>query len=129
MTVIDYLEHLATLHGVLVKDQAAKIRTAIERTDLAPKAEQAIATLSRGYRQRVGVAQAILHRPTILILDEPTGGLDPGNAVRVKELIRQQRPSGTTVFLTTHDMSVADELCDRVASSRVGSRSSTARGG
>jgi fluoroquinolone transport system ATP-binding protein len=64
---------------------------------------------------RLGFARALLARPELLFLDEPTAGLDPVSARLVKDLIRERRDAGTTVFLTTHDMTVADELCDRVA--------------
>lgn len=70
---------------------------------------------SKGMKNRLSVARAILHKPEILFLDEPTSGLDPVNARKIKDLIKAQRDLGATVFLTTHDMTVADELCDRVA--------------
>lgn len=66
-------------------------------------------------QNRLGIARALLHRPKLLFLDEPTSGLDPGNARRIVELIRAQRAAGATVFLTTHAMAVAEQLCDRVA--------------
>ena len=66
-------------------------------------------------RGRLSIARCLLHQPDLLFLDEPTAGLDPVNAQRVKELIQAERAGGRTVFLTTHDMTVADELCDRVA--------------
>jgi fluoroquinolone transport system ATP-binding protein len=66
-------------------------------------------------RVRLGFIRALLNRPELLFLDEPTAGLDPGNALRVKDLIRAAHRDGATVFLTTHDMVVADDLCDRVA--------------
>jgi len=70
---------------------------------------------SKGMKVRLGVARALLNRPELLFLDEPTAGLDPVNARRIKDLIHAERDGGRTVFLTTHDMAVADELCDRVA--------------
>ncbi|MEX1276302.1 MAG: ABC transporter ATP-binding protein [Bacteroidota bacterium] len=70
---------------------------------------------SKGMKNRLSVARSILHTPELLFLDEPTAGLDPVNARNIKDLIRTQRDGGATVFLTTHDMTVADELCDRVA--------------
>lgn len=70
---------------------------------------------SKGMKNRLSVARSILHTPELLFLDEPTAGLDPVNARHIKDLIRAQRNAGATVFLTTHDMTVADELCDRVA--------------
>lgn len=70
---------------------------------------------SKGMKNRLSVARAILHVPELLFLDEPTSGLDPVNARTIKNLIKAQKDEGATIFLTTHDMAVADELCDRVA--------------
>ena len=70
---------------------------------------------SKGMKNRLSVARALLHVPELLFLDEPTSGLDPVNARTIKNLIKAQKNAGATIFLTTHDMAVADELCDRVA--------------
>ena len=70
---------------------------------------------SKGMKNRLSVARALLHVPELLFLDEPTSGLDPVNARTIKNLIKAQKDAGATIFLTTHDMAVADELCDRVA--------------
>jgi len=113
MTVIDYLDYQATLHGVPESERPAALREAIERTDLAPKADQVIATLSRGYHQRVGVAQAILHRPTVLILDEPTNGLDPSQIQQVRTLIRELAEHATLI-LSTHILQEVEAVCARV---------------
>ena len=74
-----------------------------------------VSQYSKGMRNRLNVVRSLLHDPDLLFMDEPTAGLDPVNARRVKELIKAQREAGKTVFLTTHDMTVAGELCDRVA--------------
>jgi fluoroquinolone transport system ATP-binding protein len=74
-----------------------------------------VSQYSKGMKNRLSVARALLHNPELLFLDEPTAGLDPLNARRIKELIKSQKDAGKTVFLTTHDMAIADELCDRVA--------------
>lgn len=74
-----------------------------------------VAQFSKGMQNRLTVARALLHRPELLFLDEPTSGLDPLNARRIKDVIAQQRCEGATVFLTTHNMAIAEELCDRVA--------------
>jgi fluoroquinolone transport system ATP-binding protein len=74
-----------------------------------------VSQYSKGMKVRLSFVRALLHRPELLFLDEPTAGLDPVNARHLKELIRAQKREGRTVFLTTHDMGVADELCDRVA--------------
>jgi len=119
MAVIDYLEYLATLHGVSESALPAAISTAIERAALAPKADQIIATLSRGYRQRVGLARAILHRPTILILDEPTNGLDPSQIQQIRSLIRELSEDAT-IILSTHILQEVEAVCDRVLIMRAG---------
>ncbi len=112
MTVIDYLDYAAALHGIAPADRPAALRLAIERTALAEKATAPIHTLSRGYRQRVGVAQAILHRPRILILDEPTNGLDPSQIQHMRDLIRELSRDAT-VILSTHIMQEVQAVCDR----------------
>ncbi len=82
---------------------------------LGDDADTPVERFSKGMQTRLGVARALLHRPELIFLDEPTTGLDPVSARQVKELIRAQRDEGRTVVLTTHNMALADELCDRVA--------------
>ena len=119
MIVIDYLEYQAHLHGVAeVKIQSA-VADAIRRTSLQEKATSSIQTLSRGYRQRVGVAQAILHSPDIIILDEPTNGLDPTQIFQMRELIRELAKTAT-VILSTHILQEVQAVCERVLIMRGG---------
>lgn len=113
MTVIDYLDYAASLHGVPGEQRPARIREAILRTELTGKAGDTVATLSRGYRQRVGVAQAILHRPRLLILDEPTNGLDPTQVQHMRELIRSLAEHAT-IIISTHILQEVQATCDRV---------------
>ncbi|MEJ2032532.1 MAG: ATP-binding cassette domain-containing protein [Deltaproteobacteria bacterium] len=113
MTVIDYLDYAAALHGVAEEKRAGLVAAAIAKTDLTPKAVQSIATLSRGYRQRVGVAQAILHEPRILILDEPTNGLDPTQIQHMRDLITSLAAQAT-VIISTHILQEVQAICDRV---------------
>lgn len=113
MTVIGYLEYVAELRGVDAVERAAAVRRAIEATELLDKATDRIATLSRGYRQRVGVAQAILHEPKILILDEPTNGLDPSQIRHMRSLVRRLAER-STVILSTHILQEVQAVCDRV---------------
>lgn len=119
MTVIDYLKYQAHLHGVEdVKIQPAVV-DAVRRTSLKEKATSSIQTLSRGYRQRVGVAQAILHSPDIIILDEPTNGLDPTQILQMRELIRELAKTAT-VILSTHILQEVQAVCERVLIMRDG---------
>jgi len=78
-------------------------------------AELPVERFSKGMKVRLNVARSLLHHPDLLFLDEPTSGLDPASSLRIRELVRGQREEGRTIFLTTHDMTVAGELCDRVA--------------
>jgi ABC-2 type transport system ATP-binding protein len=113
MTVADYLDYAADLKGLEGDNKWAEIRRAIRSTDIADKLDAPIATLSRGYRQRVGVAQAILGKPRLLILDEPSNGLDPEQTRHMRELIRNVAREAT-VILSTHIMQEVDALCSRV---------------
>ncbi|MEJ2622794.1 MAG: ATP-binding cassette domain-containing protein [Candidatus Thiodiazotropha sp.] len=113
MTVIDYLDHAACLHQVPETQRVDRIWEAIDKTALSEKAVKPIATLSRGYRQRVGVAQAIIHRPRLLILDEPTNGLDPTQVQQMRELIRSLAEHAT-IILSTHILQEVQAICDRV---------------
>jgi ABC-2 type transport system ATP-binding protein len=88
------------------------VQRAIKATELEEKALEPISTLSRGFKQRVGVAQAILHEPRFLILDEPTNGLDPSQTQHMRELI-QRLSANATVILSTHIMQEVDAICDR----------------
>ncbi|MGH2370689.1 MAG: ABC transporter ATP-binding protein, partial [Chloroflexota bacterium] len=87
----------------------------LELVGLGDDGTMLVSHYSKGMKGRLSVARALLHDPELLFLDEPTSGLDPLNARRITDLIRTQREAGKTVFLTTHNMAVADELCDRVA--------------
>lgn len=121
MTVIDYLDYAASLYGVAADERAKSIRMAIDKTELASKAIETIGTLSRGFRQRVGVAQAILHHPRLLILDEPTNGLDPTQVQHMRGLIRTLAKNAT-VIISTHILQEVQAICDRVIIIRHGKK-------
>jgi fluoroquinolone transport system ATP-binding protein len=87
----------------------------LDRVGLLEHADKRVAEFSKGMRVRLTLARALLHSPELLFLDEPTAGLDPVTARRIRQLVRDTRDAGATIFLTTHDMVTADELCDRVA--------------
>ena len=109
LTVVAYLEYAARLRDI---DPRVCVRKAIESTGLDEKALDLVSTLSRGYKQRVGVAQAILHEPKFLVLDEPTNGLDPNQIQQMRDLIRSLSEVAT-VILSTHIMQEVSAVCDR----------------
>ncbi len=113
MTVMDYLDYAATLHGVPDAQRTDRIREAMVKTELLSKATDTIGTLSRGFCQRVGVAQAILHHPRLLILDEPTNGLDPTQVQHMRDLIRSLAKHAT-VILSTHILQEVQAICSRI---------------
>jgi ABC-2 type transport system ATP-binding protein len=119
MMVADYLDYAATLKGIPAAQRLRAVRRAIGATDLGGRALDKVATLSRGLRQRVGVAQAILGRPRLLIMDEPTNGLDPGQTSHMRDLIKRLSRHAT-VILSTHIMQEVDAICDRVLMLRHG---------
>ena len=119
MRVTDYLIYQAKLHLVEGAMIGPLVSEAIEKTRLTEKATARIDTLSRGYRQRVGVAQALLHKPDILILDEPTNGLDPNQILQMRELIKELAKS-STVIVSTHVLQEVQAICERVLIMRGG---------
>ncbi|MEQ6886418.1 ABC transporter ATP-binding protein [Salicola sp. Rm-C-2C1-2] len=119
MTVIDYLAYMAELRRIPPEQRNRAIAGAIRRTDLVEKAGDRIDTLSRGYQQRVGVAQALLHEPELLILDEPTNGLDPSQIHQMRDLIRDLAREAT-VILSTHVLQEVQAVCERVLIMRSG---------
>ncbi|BBN82542.1 gliding motility-associated ABC transporter ATP-binding subunit GldA [Pseudoalteromonas sp. A25] len=113
MTVAEYLDYAATLKGLTGNEKRSELKRAIAATDIRAKLLAPIHTLSRGYKQRVGVAQAILGKPKLLILDEPTNGLDPEQTQHMRKLIKDIAKHAT-VILSTHIMQEVNAICDRV---------------
>lgn len=113
MRVHEYLAYRARLEGVARGEVRRAIGGAIERCLLGEVEHQIIGTLSKGYRQRVGLAAAILHRPKVLVLDEPTVGLDPKQIIAIRELIRELGEQ-RTLLLSTHILPEVEQLCQRV---------------
>ena len=111
LTGVENLSYFRALY----RGETRRPEALLEMVGLADDGERLVSQYSKGMKTRLGVARALLNDPRLIFLDEPTVGLDPGNARRIKGLIREQKQAGRTVFLTTHDMTVADELCDRVA--------------
>jgi ABC-2 type transport system ATP-binding protein len=111
MTVFDYLKFFADLRHIKNSDE--RINHVLESVQMQSRSKGYIANLSKGMRQRVGLAQALIHEPEVLILDEPTLGLDPAQIIEVRNLIRNLRHE-RTVLLSTHILSEAQQICDRV---------------
>ena len=113
LSVQAYLKMMAELRQIPEDEQLAHLSEAIYATGLADHLTRPIGQLSKGFRQRVGLAQAILHQPQLLILDEPTLGLDPTQIVEIRRLIRRLAEHSTVLF-STHILSEVEALCDRV---------------
>ena len=119
MHVADYLDYQACLHGLDPSERDRAVVRAIQRTGLKDRATQMIRTLSRGYRQRLGVAQAILHERQIVILDEPTNGLDPTQILEMRSLIKDLAKQ-STILISTHILQEVQAVCERVLILRAG---------
>jgi ABC-2 type transport system ATP-binding protein len=113
MTVRDYLLFCAKIKGIARGDRAARVNAAMERTRIADVASRHCGKLSKGYRQRVGLAQALLNNPDVLILDEPTAGLDPKQIIETRKLIKDLG-GDHTVILSTHILPEVSQTCQRV---------------
>ncbi|GIW73703.1 MAG: multidrug ABC transporter ATP-binding protein [Phycisphaerales bacterium] len=113
MPVAALLRYRAALYGLVGKARKAAVERAIDTCDLAPVRRRRVAHLSKGYRQRVGLATAILHDPPVLVLDEPTNGLDPGQISHTRSLIRRLA-QGRTVLVSSHILPEIERTCDRV---------------
>lgn len=112
LSVQDYLKMVASARKIPSKERKKSIREAVLATGLYEKLTSPISTLSKGYRQRVCLAQAILHKPRLLILDEPTVGLDPTQLIEIRNLIKSLAKHSTILF-STHILSEVEALCDR----------------
>jgi len=113
MTVRDYLTFVSKIRGVPRAERRARVNDVMERTRVADVAQRHCGKLSKGYRQRVGLAQALLHNPEVLILDEPTAGLDPKQIIETRQLIKQLG-GDHTVILSTHILPEVSQTCQRV---------------
>ncbi|URA09276.1 ABC transporter ATP-binding protein [Thermospira aquatica] len=115
LTVLEYLEFVANIKGVEKTKKDAAIEEAIEKTNLQDRRYTLIGQLSKGLKQRVGIAGAVVNHPALLILDEPTVGLDPLQVIEIRNLIKQlAKEEGRTVMLSTHILAEAEEICEQV---------------
>src|SRR5574344_641218 len=113
MYVREYLEFVAGIHDIKGKEAQKRIDEMIERTGLTVEMRKKIGALSKGYRQRIGLAQAMMHNPSVLILDEPTAGLDPNQLVEIRSLITEIGKE-KTVLLSTHIMQEVEAMCPQI---------------
>jgi ABC-2 type transport system ATP-binding protein len=115
LTASELLDYYAQLSGVSAADRKRRVPAMLERVGLSEAADTQLRKFSKGMLQRVGIAQAIVHDPKILFLDEPMSGLDPVGRREVRDLIQSLHDEGKTIFFSTHILSDAETLCDRVA--------------
>jgi ABC-2 type transport system ATP-binding protein len=113
MSVHEYLTFVAKIKGVPSAERKERIRAVMERTYVADMADRHCSKLSKGYRQRVGLAQALIHNPDVLILDEPTAGLDPKQIIETRQLIKELA-GDHTIILSTHILPEVSQTCQRV---------------
>lgn len=111
LTALENLNYFRSLYSGLTEDP----KKLLEMVGLQEDGDTLVGQYSKGMRMRLNFVRALLHKPELLFLDEPTSGMDPVNAKLIKDLIQSLKDQGRTIFLTTHNMNVADELCDRVA--------------
>ena len=112
LTGREFLQFIADMRGVRKKQD--KVNNFIELFELSSSADELIEGYSLGMKKKIAIGAALIHDPKVLFLDEPTGGLDPRSARTMKDLLQDIRQRGTTIFMTTHILEVAEKMCDRV---------------
>jgi ABC-2 type transport system ATP-binding protein len=114
LTGLELLRFVGSLYGLRAADATQRAARLLEEFGLARMAGELTETLSHGMRQRLALAAALVHRPRVLVLDEPMVGLDPEGALELRRLLRRLAADGVTIFLSTHSLAVAEELCSRI---------------
>ncbi len=115
LTGREYLKFMADLYSTAKKERSAKIEDLLRLFELQEKGDELVQSYSRGMRQKIALAGALVHNPRIIFLDEPTVGLDPRGARIMQDILRELTLRGTTVFMSTHILEVAERMCDRIA--------------
>ncbi len=115
LTALELLDYYARLSGVEPRERKRKVDTALARVGMSDSGRMQLRKFSKGMLQRVGIAQAIVHDPKLVLLDEPMSGLDPVGRREVRDLVQSLNEEGKTIFFSTHILSDAETLCDRVA--------------
>lgn len=115
LSAADFLDLHGRLYGMSAAERRARVPELLHRVQLSDRAATKLSKFSKGMQQRIGLAQALLNRPDVVFLDEPTSGLDPVGRREVRDLIRELRDAGVTVFLNSHFLSEVEVTCDRVA--------------
>jgi ABC-2 type transport system ATP-binding protein len=115
VTASENLRYFADLYGVPPKEIKGRVEKMVKLVGLEGRENDRVEKYSRGMKQRLHIAKALIHDPELVFLDEPTIGLDPSGARDIRNMIRDMKQQGKTIFLTTHNMFEADELCDRIA--------------
>src|SRR5205823_4679207 len=121
LTAVEYLEFYAGIHAISGKKRANTIKDLLELVDLSSKGETPVETLSRGMKQRLCLARALVHDPEVLLLDEPASGLDPRARVELRELLRTLQGMGKTIIISSHILLEMAEMCTDVAIIQAGS--------
>ena len=115
LTSVEYLEFYAGIHGIPRKKQASTVNDLLELVDLSSKRDALVETLSRGMKQRLCLARALVHDPEVLLLDEPASGLDPRARVELRELLRTLQSMGKTIIISSHILLELAEMCTDIA--------------
>lgn len=116
LTGYEFVKFIANIYGIKDNDILEKrMESYFRRFKMEDKASDFINTYSHGTKQKVAIIATLIHNPKLLILDEPTVGLDPQTTIILKEVLLEEQKKGTTIFLSTHILSIAEEICDRVA--------------